>query len=131
MAAGLAVLLLPYSLIGPFAGALLDRWDRRRVLLFASLLRAVLVGGRGRRVAAGLAGPPLYVAALAVAGVSRFMLAGLSVALPHVVAARAPGRGEHPGRDGRGRGGRARRGDARSGCASSSARATPARRSPR
>ena len=29
IAAGFAVLLLPYSVIGPFAGALLDRWDRR------------------------------------------------------------------------------------------------------
>ena len=40
VAAGLAVMLIPYSVIGPFAGALLDRWDRRQVLLVASLLRA-------------------------------------------------------------------------------------------
>src|SRR5690606_40508891 len=31
VAAGFAVLLLPYSFIGPYAGALLDRWDRRAV----------------------------------------------------------------------------------------------------
>ena len=37
---------------------------------------------------AGVAGPPLYLGALAVTGVSRFVLAGLSVALPHVVARR-------------------------------------------
>jgi len=85
VAAGLAVLLLPYSLIGPFAGALLDRWDRRRLLMFASLLRAALVAGVAGIVAAGLTGPPLYIGALLVAGVSRFMNAGLSVALPHVV----------------------------------------------
>jgi len=30
IAAGFLVLLLPYSIIGPFAGALLDRWDRHR-----------------------------------------------------------------------------------------------------
>jgi hypothetical protein len=36
-------------------------------------------------VYAGVAGPGLYLAALAVAGVSRFVLSGLSVALPHVV----------------------------------------------
>ncbi|MGE3286439.1 MAG: MFS transporter, partial [Pseudonocardia sp.] len=85
VAAGLAVMLIPYSVIGPFAGALLDRWDRRQVLLVASLLRAVLVASVAVTVAAGVAGPVLYLGALAVAGVSRFALAGLSAALPHVV----------------------------------------------
>lgn len=85
VAAGLAVLLLPYSLIGPFAGALLDRWDRRRVLMVANLLRAALVVVVAGCVFAGVAGAPLFLGALAVAGVTRFMLAGLSAALPHVV----------------------------------------------
>jgi MFS family permease len=88
VAAGVAVLLLPYSLIGPFAGALLDRWDRRRVLMIANLLRAALVVLVAGCVFAGVAGPPLYLGALAVAGVTRFMLAGLSAALPHVVPRR-------------------------------------------
>ncbi len=85
VAAGLAVLLLPYSVIGPFAGALLDRWDRRRVLVFAGLLRAALIVVVAASVHAGLAGVPLYVGALAAAGVNRFLLSGLSVSLPHVV----------------------------------------------
>lgn len=85
VAAGLAVLLLPYSLVGPFAGALLDRWDRRRVLLVANLLRGVGVLAVALTVLAGVTGVPLYLGALAVAGVSRFVLAGLSAALPHVV----------------------------------------------
>lgn len=85
VAAGLAVLLLPYSVIGPFAGALLDRWDRRQVLLAASLVRAVLVVAVAVTVASGVGGAPLYLVALAVAGVSRFILSGLSAALPHVV----------------------------------------------
>lgn len=85
VAAGLAVLLLPYSVMGPFAGALLDRWDRRRVLMIANLVRAVLVVGVAATVLAGIGGPLLYAGALAVAGVSRFVLSGLSVALPHVV----------------------------------------------
>ena len=88
VAAGLAVVLLPYSVLGPFAGALLDRWDRRRVLLVANLVRAVLTLVVALIVYAGPAGVPLYLAALAVAGVSRFVLAGLSAALPHVVARR-------------------------------------------
>jgi MFS family permease len=86
VAAGLAVLLLPYSLVGPFAGALLDRWDRRRVLLLANLVRSGLVLLVAAAVAGGAAGPPLFAAALAVTGVSRFVQAGLSAALPHVVA---------------------------------------------
>ena len=32
-AAGFATLLLPYSVVGPFAGVFLDRWRRQRVLL--------------------------------------------------------------------------------------------------
>jgi MFS family permease len=88
VAAGLAVLLVPYSVLGPFAGALLDRWDRRRVLLVANLLRAGLTLAVAAIVVAGVAGLPLYVTALAVAGVSRFVLAGLSAALPHVVDGR-------------------------------------------
>ncbi len=88
IAAGLAVLLLPYSIVGPFAGALLDRWDRRRVLIVANLVRAGLVAVVAGTVFAGVAGPPLYLAALAVTGVSRFVLSGLSVALPHVAPRR-------------------------------------------
>jgi MFS family permease len=88
VAAGLAVLLLPYSLISPFAGALLDRWDRKRVLMGANLVRAVLIMLVAAVVFTGVTGPALYLAALAVAGVSRFVNSGLSVALPHVVERR-------------------------------------------
>ena len=85
VAAGLAVLLLPYSLVGPFAGALLDRWERRRVLVVASLVRVVLTVAVAATVYVGEAGAPLYLGALAVAGLSRFVGAGLSVGLPHMV----------------------------------------------
>ncbi|MDQ4119413.1 MAG: MFS transporter, partial [Actinomycetota bacterium] len=85
VASGLAVMLLPYSLLGPFAGALLDRWDRRRVLAGASVLRAVLVAAVAGALAAGTAGSGLFALALAVTGVNRFVLSGLSAALPHAV----------------------------------------------
>ena len=85
IAAGLAVLLLPYSVVGPFAGALLDRWDRRRVLVAANLLRGGLIAAVATLVAAGVSGPALYAGALLVTGASRFVLAGLSAALPRVV----------------------------------------------
>jgi MFS family permease len=84
-AAGFAVLLLPYSLIGPFAGVLLDRWRRSRVLVAANLIRAGLVlAVAALLVTVGPTGPLFYVAALAVVSVNRFFLSGLSAALPHV-----------------------------------------------
>jgi len=85
VALGLAVLLLPYSLLGPFAGALLDRWDRRQVLVFANLLRGVFVVLTALMVATGVGGHTLFVGALLVTGVSRFVNAGLSASLPHLV----------------------------------------------
>ena len=88
VALGLAVVLLPYSLVGPFAGALLDRWDRRRVFVVAGALRVVLTLATAAVVAAGVTGPGLYLGALATIGVSRFVQAGLSAALPHVVTPR-------------------------------------------
>jgi hypothetical protein len=73
-------------LIGPFAGVLLDRWWRRDLLVRANLLRAVGALAMAGAIAAGVAGLPFYAGALVVLAVSRFFLAGLSAALPHVVA---------------------------------------------
>jgi MFS family permease len=80
-----AVLLLPYSLVGPFAGVVLDRWLRRQVLLVANVVRAALVVLVAGLVAGGGAGPALFLTALAVLSANRFILAGLSASLPHVV----------------------------------------------
>jgi MFS family permease len=88
IAAGFTVLLLPYSIIGPFAGALLDRWDRRQVLVLANLLRGALIVICAMLVAAGITGFLLLVLALVAVGVSRFVLSGLSASLPHVVPVR-------------------------------------------
>ncbi|WP_458690928.1 MFS transporter [Nocardia tengchongensis] len=88
IAGGFAALLLPYSIIGPYAGALLDRWDRRRVLLYANLLRAVLILATAAGLAAGIRATPLLLGALAVVGVSRFVGAGVSAALPKVLSQR-------------------------------------------
>jgi MFS family permease len=85
VAAAFATLLLPYSLVGPFAGVLLDRWRRRQVLVAANLLRTGMVLGVAALVLAQVTGPVLYAAVLACLSVNRFFLAGLSAALPHVV----------------------------------------------
>ncbi|HEX3791295.1 MAG TPA: MFS transporter [Pseudonocardiaceae bacterium] len=82
---GFTVLLLPYSIVGPFAGALLDRWDRRRVLVVANLLRGALILFTAVAVGTDLPGVYLYTGALVAVGISRFVNAGLSASLPHVV----------------------------------------------
>jgi MFS family permease len=85
-AAAFAVLYLPYSLIGPFAGVLIDRWSRRQILVRSALVRSVFVALTAAAMALGNRGALLYAAVLLVLGVNRFFLSSLSVALPHVVA---------------------------------------------
>lgn len=85
IAAAFAVLLLPYSVIGPFAGALLDRWARRNVIVVATCVRIVVVLGVATALAAGAASYLLFTCALLVTGAARFVGSGLSAALPHTV----------------------------------------------
>ena len=85
IARAFTVLFLPYSLLGPFAGALMDRWDRRLVLVGANAGRLVLVAGIGAILAVGAGEVPLLIAALLTNGLSRFVMSGLSAALPDVV----------------------------------------------
>ncbi len=56
----LAVEYLPALLLGPFAGVMVDRWDRRRVMIAADLFRAAAVTGM-------MVGTPvaIYVAVIA------------------------------------------------------------------
>ena len=86
IAAGFATLLLPYSIVGPFAGVFIDRWRRQRILVCANLVRVVLLVAVAGLVAAGVQGALFYAAALSVVGVNRFFLSSLSASLPHVVA---------------------------------------------
>src|ERR1700726_2240973 len=78
-AAAFAVLYLPYSLIGPFAGVLIDRWSRRQILVWSAPIRGALVGCTAGLRITNDRGVPLYIAVLAVSGVSRFLLSSLSV----------------------------------------------------
>jgi MFS family permease len=66
---------------------LLDRWRRRQVLLYCNLLRAVLSCGTAGLILLQVPDWLLYLSALSVTGVNRFVLAGLSASLPRVVDA--------------------------------------------
>ena len=84
-AAAFATLLLPYSVVGPFAGVFIDRWRRRTILVRANLVRAALILVVAALIANGVESPVFYVMTLAVLSVNRFFLSSLSASLPHVV----------------------------------------------
>jgi MFS family permease len=86
VAAGFAVLLLPYSLVGPFAGVLIDRWWRQRVLVVANVVRGVGVLAVAAEIGGGLGGVAFYASALVIVSISRFVLSALSAALPRLIA---------------------------------------------
>jgi len=67
-AAAFAVLYLPYSLIGPFAGVFIDRWSRRQILVYSAVVRSLFVVLTAALVAGGKLGVPLYIAVLLVLG---------------------------------------------------------------
>ena len=85
IAAAFAILALPYSLIGPFTGVLLDRWRRQRVLFWGNLLRALSMIPVIWFTAQGNSGVGLGISVLAAIGINRFVLAGLSAAVPLTV----------------------------------------------
>ncbi|OZB47404.1 MAG: MFS transporter, partial [Cellulomonas sp. 14-74-6] len=85
VAAAFAVLLLPFTVVGPWAGVLLDRWRRRQVLLYGNLVRVLLTAAIALVMVLHGVGPLVYVLALVTLSVNRFLLAALSASLPKVV----------------------------------------------
>lgn len=85
VAAAFAILLLPFTLVAPFAGPLLDRWRRRQVLLVGNAIRVVLTLGVAAIMITEGVSVGVYVLALVTLGVNRFLLAALSAGLPRVV----------------------------------------------
>jgi len=84
-AVAFAVVLLPYSLVGPFVGTILDRVSRQRVILFSNLFRAftlIFIAGLVRN---GATGVELTIFVLLAFGVNRLILAGLSAGLPLLI----------------------------------------------
>lgn len=86
IAIGFAVLLLPFCLVAPIAGVLLDRWSRVRVLAWANLMRALLITGTAVATAAGAPEAVIFASALLALGLNRLILAALGASLPKTVA---------------------------------------------
>jgi MFS family permease len=81
-----AVVLLPYSLVGPYAGIFLDRFSRKRVIQIANFLRASDLLIIALLIFQGSTGIVLTLFVLFAFGVNRLILAGLSAGLPLLVA---------------------------------------------
>jgi len=84
VAKAFAVLVIPFSLVGPLAGVVIDRWSRRSILALTPLFRAAAAFAL-IPVSRGAAGPPLYALALAVVSLDRFYLATAGAVMPSLV----------------------------------------------
>jgi len=84
-AIGFAVVLLPYSIVGPFVGTILDRVSRQRALFYANLARSANLFFVALLVFSGTTGVELTVVVLIAFGINRLILAALSAGLPLLV----------------------------------------------
>ena len=81
-AVAFAVVLLPYSVVGPFVGTLLDRFSRQRAIFFANLTRSLTLVVIALLIFNGRTGLEITVFVLIAFGVNRLILAGLSAGIP-------------------------------------------------
>ena len=86
IAVAFATILLPFTVLGPFVGILLDRWRRRRIVMASNVIRAVLLVVIALLIIHDDVGWLFYLLVLAAFSVNRFLLAGLAASLPHVVS---------------------------------------------
>ena len=80
-----AVVLLPYSIIGPFVGTVLDRVSRQRALFISNFSRALDLLLIALLVFIGRTGLELTVLVLIAFGLNRLILAATSAGLPLLV----------------------------------------------
>ena len=81
-AVAFAVVLLPYSVIGPFVGTLLDRFSRQRAILFSNLSRSATLLVIAFLIYNDYTGTVITAFVLIAFGVNRLILAGLSAGIP-------------------------------------------------
>jgi MFS family permease len=84
-----AVVLLPYSVIGPFVGTILDRVSRQRAIVFSNLSRAVTLSIIALLLFQGHTGIEITIFVLIAFGVNRLILAGLSAGIPLMIESKS------------------------------------------
>jgi MFS family permease len=78
-------LFVPYTILSPFLGVVIDRWDRRRLLFLANGLRAVVILLIGLVTIDRLPDIVLFLAFLMTLTSTRIVLATKSAAIPATV----------------------------------------------
>lgn len=81
-AVAFAVVLLPYSVVGPFVGTLLDRFSRQRAIFFSNIARSLTLLIIATLIFNNRTGLEITVFVLIAFGVNRLILAGLSAGIP-------------------------------------------------
>ena len=84
-AVAFAVVLLPYSIVGPFVGTILDRFSRQRAIFLANFIRALTLCVIALLIFNGRTGSEITIFVLIAFGVNRLILAGLSAGIPLMI----------------------------------------------
>jgi len=84
-----AVVLLPYSVVGPFVGTILDRVSRQRAITFSNLSRAITLSIIALLLFQGHTGIEITIFVLVAFGVNRLILAGLSAGIPLMIESKS------------------------------------------
>lgn len=76
------LVFIPYTILSPFLGVVIDRWDRRRLLFLANGLRAAVIALIAVVGTTSVGDIPLFLAFLLTLTSTRIVLATKAAALP-------------------------------------------------
>ena len=80
-------IFVPYTILSPFLGVVIDRWDRRRLLIFVNALRFVVLLLIGLVGVSDIGEVPLFLAFLLTLMGTRIVLATKAAAMPETLEA--------------------------------------------
>ena len=78
-------IFIPYTILSPFLGVVIDRWDRRRLLIFVNALRFVVLLLIGVVGVTDIGEAPLFLAFLLTLMCTRVVLATKAAAMPETL----------------------------------------------
>lgn len=83
-----AITLIPFSVVVPFVGVFIDRWDRRKILTYTPAFRATLAALLPLTALTTDESPLFFALVLVVLSANRLFLATMSAVLPQLVPER-------------------------------------------